>query len=115
MAIVAGNQALASDVLAALSNFVELDGSLTWVNMNNGWIDWDLSGTIPAGAKAVLFQISGNGGNMRANGSALAKTTLVVVTTLISECDTNRVVEVNTFAAGSNTTFSIWGYWREGV
>jgi len=111
MTIATGEVITASDMTFV---FHELDGSLTKTYFtSNTWVDWDLSGTIPAGAKAVLFQVTGNNGNMRANGSALAKTALngSVTPISIAQCDSSRVVETNTFSAGTNTTFSILGYW----
>lgn len=103
--------------------FVELLGTENHTpTVVGGWEDWDISAIVPAGTKYVLVKISehtgaGALGGARKNGSALGRTVWAVgaaaETTIICECDTNRVIEVyNNAANPQETGYGILGYWQ---
>ena len=93
-----------------------------------GWEDWDVSGIVPAGTKAVVVSVGCSNsasfiGGARDNGSALNRYAPLPTgatsganswgVMLVTECDSNRVIEVY---AGNTTQvwFNIVGYfWGE--
>ncbi len=127
MAIATGEQALASDVLAAIATkcFHDLAGGQNHHAANNAAFgDWDVSAIVPAGSVAVLLgigNIDSGGARLvggRKNGSALARTfelihLLVpedVQVTVPTECDANRIIEIYAQLA-ADVHFNILGYW----
>ncbi len=99
--------------------YIELMGSAQ-VALVNGWTDWDLSGSIPVGAKFVEVvlsndQIAANSLGSRVNGSVLNRIVdfagVLEKVQLTCACDTNRIIEVRKTAAGNATAFLL-GYWR---
>ena len=108
-------------------DFVELSGSDTHNQVNNdAWEDWDLSGVLPAGTKAILVAARHSGtspasGNMgvREDGSALDRsawltgTGAYVSVTIIAKVPESRIVETHGQKDGTTTktSFKLTGYW----
>lgn len=103
--------------------FTELIGSEFRSTVDNTWTDWDLSGVVPAGTVAILIKIRSSssardGHGVRKNGSALVRKFDLILANqeviLLTECDTNRVVEWYSEGTGGGTWaafFQVLGYW----
>ena len=102
-------------------HYISLSAS-AYQTATNSWTDWDLSGSLPAGAVAAEFVVEtragdvGNVPGLRNNGSALtrylpppASATAIHYT---ASCDigSDRTVEIYTSNTGSSK-FSLIGYW----
>jgi len=123
MAIVAGNQALASDVLL-LKTYVEIAPSAAHqVTNSDTWEDWDISAIVPASTKCVLVGLlvflNGENNGVRKNGSAVDRRSIfalggnAMMRWDICECDTNRVIECYDDNVGEDGEFYIMGYWKD--
>jgi len=86
----------------------------------NAWEDWDISGSIPAGAVYALIHCRSNDAaarrevGVRNNGSALVRSDLlgihetIMILTLV---DAARICEIYVAAVAAALVCNVWGYW----
>jgi len=108
-------------------DFVELDGGTSHGQVaNNNWEDWDLSGVLPAGTKAILLAARHAGSSpgtgtvgARKDGSALGRNDWQLSAgsydslSIIAEVPVSRIIETYGQKATTvtTTTFRLMGYW----
>ena len=88
----------------------------------NTWEDWDLSATIPAGAKyaEIVFRSASASlkAGVRKNGSSVDRTiehstgTSMEVYHMTVEVDANRIIERYSQTDPANWKFTVVGYWK---
>ena len=130
MPIATGEQALAADVKDIVRHFTDLAGGEDQSISNVSWTDWDISAIVPTGTAFVLIGLEWNSTNrgtftigVRKNGTALSRVVEVGgvaidvygTVSVVTEVDTNRVVEVYISSTAKVAKASVLGYWKGAV
>jgi hypothetical protein len=111
-----------------VKEYVEITPVLVYDNTNVTWVDWDLSASIPAGARyadvVIIHPGQGNasyprGAGVRKNGSTIdriiefsAQTYNSFGHNMIVELDDNRIIERRIFSTQNGVYFYVVGYWK---
>lgn len=106
------SQPLATEFVAIVPTLYQLQGAA-------GWVDTDISASVPASARALVFRMDNGNTNqnigVRASGSALARQQLLQISILqgvLDQCDAVPAMTVELYREAAFNNYTLIGYWK---